>query len=312
MPPPAFPAVAEFVRIPCRCAGATEFSRIQPPRFSRPCVFALLLFALFFASRAAAADSDTAVKSGGDALRSDNRFPWYDSAHDDLRPVGLRQVKDDGKQKSRGKNVAPSRRWRNSNDSGSSDDDSPAGDDAPQDDSAPPSSPAMPEVSAPWLIWIAWLVIGGVLMFLAAMLIRALLNREARRAKSSDGESIASEDDRLDALPLSAAPRRKRTLLDEARRSYEAGDYAAAIVYLYAHQLLKLDQNQWIRLAKGKTNREYLRELAGRGELQAVLARTMVPFEDVYFGNHPLDRARFEACWNEVERFDRLVARTPS
>ena len=56
-------------------------------------------------------------------------------------------------------------------------------------------------------------------------------------------------------LPLPAMPRPKGTLLEEARRSYEQGDYNTAIVYLYSYQLVKLDQNQWIRLAKGKTNR---------------------------------------------------------
>jgi hypothetical protein len=292
----------------------------------------LLLLASSFSSRATgdtnAPDAESAVQSGGNALRSDDRFPWYDAEHDDLRPVVLRSYKDDGKNNSddgrdsnprhhgqsahrnnsRGGNSSGRNRLGgNSSNNGAADDDNSKS----QEDPPPSSNPSMPEVSAPWLIWVAWIVIGGVLVFLAVMLIRAFLNREARKAKASDGESIEAEndDDRLDALPLPAAPRRKGTLLEEARRSYEAGDYNAAIVYLYGYQLLKLDQNQWIRLAKGKTNRQYLRELSARGELQGVLARTMVPFEDVYFGSHALDRARFEACWNEVERFDRLVER---
>ena len=35
--------------------------------------------------------------------------------------------------------------------------------------------------------------------------------------------------------------------------------------------------------------------------------QTMVAFEDVFFGNYPLDRDRFEACWSQQERFDALV-----
>ena len=58
---------------------------------------------------------------------------------------------------------------------------------------------------------------------------------------------------------------RKAGLLEEARRSYEEGDYNTAIVYLYSYQLVKLDQNQWIRLAKGKTNRQYLARTVGPG-----------------------------------------------
>jgi hypothetical protein len=62
-----------------------------------------------------------------------------------------------------------------------------------------------------------------------------------------------------------------------------------------------------LRLAKGKTNREYLRELSGRPEIYGIVAQTLVPFEDVFFGEHQLTRERFEACWNQVERFNRLI-----
>jgi hypothetical protein len=41
--------------------------------------------------------------------------------------------------------------------------------------------------------------------------------------------------------------------------------------------------------------------------LRLLVEQTMVAFEDVFFGDHPLSRARFEACWFELERFDRLV-----
>lgn len=248
-------------------------------------------------------DPQAAVKSGGDALRSDDRFPWYDAKNDKLQPVVLVRVrgkfKGDMKKDSHGHF-----------DGHGSGDDGSSGGDSNSDSNDGSSSPnfSMPDVSAPWLIWVVWLVIGGVLVFLAVMLIKAFLDREARNSKSSDEFSSEPEEDdsRLDALPVPKAMP-KSGLLEEARRCYEAGDYNTAIVYLYGYELLRLDQNQLIRLARGKTNRQYLRELSGRGELQSVLARTIVPFEDAYFGNHPLERARFEACWNDVARFDRLV-----
>lgn len=254
------------------------------------------------ADKATAANPDDAVKSGAEALRSDNRFPWYDAEHDTLRPVVLHQFRDNGK-------LDPNDDSSKSPHTAHTGDGS-SGSDGSGQESSPPPSFDMPEISAPWLIWVVWIVIGGVLVFLAVMLIRAFLNREARKATPSDGEAIETQEagDRLDALPVRVKP--KGGLLDEARRCYEAGDYNQAIIFLYGYQLLRLDQNQWIRLAKGKTNRQYLRELSGRGELQAVLSRTIVPFEDVYFGDHALDRPRFEACWTEIERFDRLVERT--
>ena len=39
------------------------------------------------------------------------------------------------------------------------------------------------------------------------------------------------------------------------------GDYGMAIIYAYAYQLVELDQHHAIQLRKGKTNRQYLREL---------------------------------------------------
>ena len=157
-------------------------------------------------------------------------------------------------------------------------------------------------------MWIAWIAIGAVLMWIVYMLIRAFLDREAKNAKQSDTEDADDEDGAapLDALPTRVAPA-KGGLLEEARRQYEAGNYNAAIVYLYSYELLKLDQAQMLRLARGKTNREYLRELAGRPELYGILAMTLVPFEDAFFGEHKLSRERFEACWNQVERFNRLI-----
>jgi hypothetical protein len=38
----------------------------------------------------------------------------------------------------------------------------------------------------------------------------------------------------------------------------------------------------------------------------------MVTFEDVFFGRRALDRAGFEACWNQLDQFERLVAQAQS
>jgi hypothetical protein len=159
-----------------------------------------------------------------------------------------------------------------------------------------------------FIMWIVWIVIAVVLLWLVWMVIRAFLNREAKDAKES--ESLGDDEAETSELPSDALPKRpppRGGLLDEARRLYEAGRYSEAIIYLYSYELLKLDQNQLIRLARGKTNRQYLRELSERPELYQILAHTLVPFEDAYFGEHELDRARFEAVWNQVDRFNALL-----
>ncbi len=63
-----------------------------------------------------------------------------------------------------------------------------------------------------------------------------------------------------------------------------------------------------MRLAKGKTNRQYLREAGRERPLASLLERTMVTFEDVFFGRRALDREGFEICWNQLDQFERLVA----
>jgi hypothetical protein len=108
--------------------------------------------------------------------------------------------------------------------------------------------------------------------------------------------------DRVEALPFHL---RKPTgdFLSEARRLYEAGNYSEAVIYLYSHLLVQLDRHHVIRLTKGKTNRQYLREVRSRTLLREILDRTMVAFEDVFFGHHALTRERFEECWRRLDEF---------
>ena len=71
--------------------------------------------------------------------------------------------------------------------------------------------------------------------------------------------------------------------------------------------LVELDKQGLIRLTKGKTNRQYLREVAAIDELRQILQRTMIAFEDVFFGNKDLTRAAFEECWRELDVFERRM-----
>jgi hypothetical protein len=78
---------------------------------------------------------------------------------------------------------------------------------------------------------------------------------------------------------------------------------------------VQLDRHHVIRLAKGKTNRQYLRETRTRPALAEILETTMVAFEDVFFGKHELSRQRFEECHSqfgtfqsELDRMERQAA----
>lgn len=157
--------------------------------------------------------------------------------------------------------------------------------------------------------FLSWTVIAVILGLILVWILYYFLAQE--KSADDDEESLLDDDDRSDrveALPQEVRTRRGN-LLDQARDHYENGDYDRAIVFLYSYQLLALDRAQWIRLIKGKTNRQYLRELVGNDRLADILRRTMHLFEDVYFGHHSLERQQFESTWNEVDMFHHLVTR---
>ncbi len=164
----------------------------------------------------------------------------------------------------------------------------------------------------PLLQLLGWAAIALVVSGLAWALIYAFLNRETTRAVNRhEAASGPSTADRVEALPFALA-RSDDDLLGAARRHFDAGNYSEAIIYLFSHELVELDRSECIRLTKGKTNRQYLRELSSRADLRSVVAATMDRFEAVFFGAHVLDRAGFEACWQELPRFERLLAGSAS
>jgi uncharacterized protein DUF4129 len=158
---------------------------------------------------------------------------------------------------------------------------------------------------------LGWLGLALFVLLLAFIIWRLIRYWRHRDAGENADTALTLDDrgsdvDRVEALPFRVA-RQATDLLSEARRQYEKGNYSEAIIYLFSHELVELDRQHLIHLARGKTNRQLVRELTARRDLRLLVEQTMVAFEDVFFGSHPLSRARFEACWFEVERFDRLV-----
>jgi hypothetical protein len=155
------------------------------------------------------------------------------------------------------------------------------------------------------LVWIAWIVIALVLAGVVYLLIRAFLERERRKKGEAAGEPAGGAD-RVESLPLPVGSR-YGDLLAEARRCRDVGDYGRAIVFLFSHELLQLDKHGRIHLTRGKTNRQYLREIRPWPSLGGLVEQTTLVFEDVFFGHHALERPAFEACWSRLEEFETLV-----
>lgn len=96
----------------------------------------------------------------------------------------------------------------------------------------------------------------------------------------------------------------------EAEKAYRSGDLRNAIIYLFSYVLVSLDQKGHIRLRKGKTNREYLREIRGKSGLAKFYQRVMVPFEETFFGDYQLEQKEFESCWSQLGQFQKDVVQT--
>ncbi len=96
----------------------------------------------------------------------------------------------------------------------------------------------------------------------------------------------------------------------EAQRRRAAGDLAGAVICLFAHQLLTLDQIGLIRLAPGRTGRHYVKGIHDAGLLDS-LTSTLRLFEDVYYGRRVPSRDAFEAVWKRAEAFNEQRRRLP-
>jgi hypothetical protein len=226
---------------------------------------------------------DPAVESGREALdewwwRS---YPWYDEPSDSVRPIDVSepwymklQFWDDWKW--------PDWQWT-------------------------PRRFRWPTDALEWLAWIGVALLLALVIYLMVRTYR-MRDQVKKKRKAAAGKSDADDDRRrVEALPAGGL-RWPADLLAEAARLYQEGDYRGAIIFLFSHQLIVLDKHHLIRLNKGKTNRQYVRELGRRPPLVRLVQDTMVAFEDVFFGNYAIDRARFESCWLRLDEFDALVA----
>jgi hypothetical protein len=252
---------------------------------------AAMLVAQWVPARAAAGElnGEQAVEAGRRALSGRSDFPWYDSKKDELRRIDV---------SSRDSSDDPGNRastWQ--------------GQAAPVQQNQQPTFGGFGQVFWALLQALFWLVLIALLGVLAWLIVRAFLNREADSAYTSeatDAAEASGEVDRIEKLPFQME-RPKSDLLAEARRQYEAGNFGEAIIYLFSYQLVELDKHHYIRLTKGKTNRQYLWELRPRPPLVALVESTMLAFEDVFFGHYRLERERFEQCWRRLDDFQQLV-----
>jgi hypothetical protein len=95
---------------------------------------------------------------------------------------------------------------------------------------------------------------------------------------------------------------------NEAVRRRADGDRSGAVIWLFAYQLLALEQQGLIRLAPGRTARQYVLALDD-SLLRDGLRTTLGLFEEVYYGHRVPTLPAFESVWARAEAFrDRLAS----
>lgn len=138
-----------------------------------------------------------------------------------------------------------------------------------------------------------------LLIFLALKLSPSAWDRSREEAKVGTSARLAELPEGL--RPTSGDP------WAEALARFQAGDLAGAVVCLFAHQLLRLDQLGLIRIVPGRTGRQYVKGLRDPELLDSVAA-TLALFETVYYGQRAPSAAAFEQVWNRAQSFQRRTA----
>src|SRR5262245_52975542 len=247
---------------------------------TRYSVLSMTLLSLVLISQTSADElsEDDAVETAKDVLSRGGRFPWYDRGKDDVRRINMVP-----RESSSDRDVT----WTDTT-------------------TTPATTPRrLPRFSlfGGFLQWFGLTVLVSLLGLIAYLIATSFLKDETSESVTVRKVVESRRDaDRVEALPFHVRAA-SGDFLAEAGRLYEAGQYSDAIVYLFSHQLVQLDKHHVIRLAKGKTNRQYVRETRSRPALRSVLETTMVAFEDAFFGKKTLSREAFENSWQRLNEF---------
>jgi hypothetical protein len=155
-----------------------------------------------------------------------------------------------------------------------------------------------------------WVFVGLMLLVVVGLLVWAFLRREelltASNKQDLNEAPHRTDAERIEQLPVKIGAK-THDMLSEARSQFELGNYQQAMVLLFSHMLLTLDRNQWIRLTRGKTNRQYWNEVRRNPGLIEFFQPAMFAFEDVFFGQQALSRDRFEQVWNRMSDFQKTA-----
>jgi hypothetical protein len=157
-----------------------------------------------------------------------------------------------------------------------------------------------------------WILLGVLVAIIVGIIIYFAMQLEARTGTIDQQHALDEEElqQRIEQLPFQLTDATRGDLVSMALSAADSGEYSRATMLLFSHVLILLDRRNLIRLKKGKTNRQYINEIRRHPELISYYERVMVPFEDSFFGDHNVDKERFEECWNALEAFHQDVEKS--
>ena len=213
-------------------------------------------------------------------------MPWYDAETEQLVPIGVKQREkvDTGE-----RNSVTLR----------------------QNSQQP--RPNVGAINAPQFGSVLTMLIWAGAIMLAVLLIGLIVWAFLRsRVKTTDElESIPRRSlaESIKQLPLELDAN-NGDFRQMARDAASAGDLRMALIYLFSHVLVSLDQQGFVRLKKGKTNRQYLQELTPYRQLAGFYGPVMMQFERSFFGDHQVDAEEFNLHWNRLDQFHSQLNQT--
>ncbi len=252
----------------------------------RICIYLLTTFFLLvsFAVTAAHAQSNEELS---EALKKYD-YPWYDAEADQLKPLKSKTE------------ALPMSKERSEIELGKAKKPKPANN--------PGTGTTTPAGGGGWLGGLNLSTIFMTILVIVIVAVLAFLFYKflAVESAADEGNSAARRkkllSESIEQLPfdLQAGNGDFRSM---AQQAYQAGDLRRAIIFLYSHVLVTLDQNERITLRKGKTNRQYLKEVWEDPKLSTYFKSVMLPFESAFFGDHDPKPDQFERCWSELDNF---------
>jgi hypothetical protein len=140
-----------------------------------------------------------------------------------------------------------------------------------------------------------------IMNILAFVVIAAILAYAIKTMFSDFISEAALEANGQHETPLNA-----RQALKQADSFSQVGDYRTAVRYLYLSALLILDERGLLYYDRTKTNREYLRQVAGNERVAGLLREVIGVFDRTWYGFQPLDKQSYQRYAARVRELENL------